>query len=112
VSVPDDVPFASVIGRGRSMVTGRYFNLAVALDGEVADDGRPLGRAVACSTFHHFADLNWDVHSGAPSFVTDAPGHEIEQDPERFEIFKGYVRNLAQWLTARKGTAAQRGAAA
>jgi hypothetical protein len=112
VSVPDDSPFATVVGRGRSVVTRRYFNLAVALDGEVGDDGRPLGRALACSTFHHFADMNWDVHAGAPSFVTDPPGREIERDPLRFEIFKGYVRNIAQWLVADRGAAAQAGAAA
>ncbi len=107
VSAPDDCPFATVVGRGRSIVTRRHFNLAVALDGEVADDGRPMGRALACSTFHHFADLNWDVHAGAPSFVTDPPGHEIERDPERFEIFKGYVRNIADWLVVGDGTASE-----
>ena len=89
------------------MVTRRYFNLAVALDGEVGDDGRPIGRALACSTFHHFADMNWDVHAGAPSFVTDPPGHEIEHDPERFEIFKGYVRNIAE--LARRHSSTGRG---
>ena len=56
--------------------------------------------------------MNWDVHAGAPSFVTDPPGHEIERDPSRFEIFKDYVRNIAQWLAAARGTAAQTGAAA
>src|SRR6478736_6697844 len=66
VSAPDDSPFATVVGRGRSVVTRRFFNLAVALDGELDDDGHPLGRAVACSTFHHFADVNWDVRAGAP----------------------------------------------
>jgi hypothetical protein len=112
VSVPDDCPFATVLGRGRSIVSRRYFNLAVALQGEVAPDGRPLGRAVACSTFHHFADLNWDVHAGAPSFVIDPPGHEIERDPPRFEIFTDYVRNIADWLVGDRGAGAQTGAAA
>jgi hypothetical protein len=111
VWVPDDCTSAPVVGRGRSIVTRRYFNLAVALDGEVGDDGRTMGRAVACSTFHHFADMNWDVHAGAPSFVTDAPGHEMERDPERFDIFKGYVHNLADWLVA-DGSASETGAAA
>lgn len=100
VSAPADVPCASVIGRGRSIVTGRTFNLAVALDGEIDHRGQPLGRAVACSTFHHFADMNWDAHAGSPSFVTDPPGHEMARDPDRFEIFKGYVRNIADWLVA------------
>jgi hypothetical protein len=112
VSVPEDCTSATVVGRGRSIVTGRFFNLAVALDGEVGDDGRALGRAVACSTFHHFADMNWDVHAGAPSFVTDAPGHEIEHDPERFDIFQGYVRNIADWLVADREAGAHTEAAA
>jgi hypothetical protein len=112
VSVPDDCSFATVVGRGRSIVTRRHFNLAVALDGEVGDDGRPMGRAVACPTFHHFADMNWAIHMGAPSFVTDAPSHEMERDPERFDIFKGYVHNIADWLVAGREVASQRGAAA
>ena len=40
-----------------------------------APDGRPMGRALAASTFHHFADYNWDLDCGAPSFVTEPPGH-------------------------------------
>ena len=41
------------------------------------------------STFHHFADLNWDTDRGAPSFVTDKPGDEMKRDPApRLEIFK------------------------
>src|SRR4029077_3179629 len=66
-------PFATALAQGRSTATGRYFNLAVVLDGEVAPDGRPMGRAIAESTFHHFADYNWDLDRGAPSFVTEAP---------------------------------------
>lgn len=112
VSVPDGCTFATVVGRGRSIVTRRHFNLAVALDGEAGDDGRPLGRAVACSTFHHFADMNWDGHAGAPSFVTDPPSHEIERDPERLDIFKSYVRNIVDWLVAGRSAGAQTGAAA
>ena len=86
---------ARSIACGRSTVTGRTFNLAVCLDGETTDDGRPMGRAVACSTFHHFADMNWDTDAGAPSFVTDKPGDEMKRDPSRLEIFKDYVHNIA-----------------
>jgi hypothetical protein len=100
VSAPAEYPFASVVARGRSTVTGRYFDLAVCIDGETTGDGRPMGRAIACSTFHHFADLNWDVDSGAPSFVTDTPRDEIKRDPSRLAIFKDYVRNSADWLEA------------
>jgi hypothetical protein len=91
-------PFASAIAQGRSTATGRRFNLAVVLDGEVTPDGRPMGRAVAESTFHHFADYNWDLDRGAPSFVTEPPGTEIKADPSRLAIFKDYVRNIATWL--------------
>jgi hypothetical protein len=91
-------PIATVLAQGRSTATGRRFNLAVLLDGERAPDGRPMGRAVAESTFHHFADYNWDLDRGAPSFVTEPPGSEIKADPSCLEIFKDYVRNLATWL--------------
>ena len=91
-------PFATVLAQGRSTATGRHFNLAVALDGEVTPDGRPLGRALAESTFHHFADYNWDLDRGAPSFVTETPGTQIKCDPARLEVFKDYVRNIATWL--------------
>lgn len=99
VDAPHDGGHARVIARGRSVQTGREFNLAVAIEGEpcTSKDGC-LGRAVAQSTFHHFADLNWNVSAGAPSFVTDKPSNEIQHDPARLEIFKDYVRNLARWL--------------
>ncbi|WP_197518572.1 hypothetical protein [Mycobacterium sp. ACS1612] len=91
-------PFATTIARGRSTATGRHFNLAVALDGERSPDGRTIGRAIAESTFHHFADYNWDLGCGAPTFVTEVPGTQIKADPSRLDIFKDYVRNIATWL--------------
>jgi hypothetical protein len=100
VSAPPECYFARVVGRGRSAVSGRSFNLAVALDGEMMANGSLGGRAVACSTFHHFADLNWDIDAGAPSFVTELPSDEIKRDPSRLEVFKDYVRNIACWLAA------------
>ena len=100
VSAPADEPHARVIACGRSTVTVRMFNLAVCLDGETTRDGRPLGRVVACSTFHHFADMNWDTDAGAPSFVTDRPGDGIARDPSRLATFKDYVHNIARWLAA------------
>ncbi len=45
---------ARVIAKGKSQITGRVFNLAVAF---AASNGS--GRAIAQSTFHHFADYNW-----------------------------------------------------
>jgi hypothetical protein len=100
VGVPEGTPFARVVATGTSTVSGRQFNLAVAVEGEPFDGG-VLGRAVALSTFHHLADLNWDTDRGAPSFVTDKPGDEIKRDPARLEIFKDYVRNIAHWLGVR-----------
>ena len=83
---------ARVVARGRSTQSKRAFNIAVVIEGEP-------GRAVAESTFHHFCDLNWDTDRGAPSFVTDKPGTEMKRDPQRFAIFKDYVRNIARWLS-------------
>jgi hypothetical protein len=57
-----------------------------------------MGRAVAESTFHHFADYNWDLDCGAPSFVSEPPGTQIREDPSRLTAFKDYVRNIADWL--------------
>ncbi len=92
-------PRARVVARGRSTVSGRMFDLAVSLDGETAEDGGPMGHVVACSTFHHFVDLNWDTDAGAPSFVTEPPGDEMKRDPSRLETFKDYVGNIAAWLS-------------
>ena len=97
------VPFATALAQGRSTATGRHFNLAVVLDGELAPDGRPMGRAIAESTFHHFADYNWDLDRGAPSFVTEPPGRQIKDDPSRLAVFKDYVRNIATWLQPATG---------
>ncbi|MGV0790270.1 hypothetical protein [Mycolicibacterium sp. XJ1819] len=92
------VPFATTLAHGRSKVSGCRFDLAVVLEGETGPDGRPMGRALAASTFHHFADYNWDIRCGAPSFVTERPGTQIETDPARLITFKDYVRNIASWL--------------
>ena len=105
VSAPPEYSFAHTLAHGRSTVTGRHFNLAVCLDGEQTADGRPMGRVVAESTFHHFVDLNWDVDLGAPSFVTDPPGDEMKRDPSRLNIFKGYVDNIVRWLDDGKQSA-------
>jgi hypothetical protein len=101
VDVPeaDGNGHARVIARGRSIQTGRTFNIAVAIDGEPGSArAGSQGRAVAESTFHHFADVNWDVDKGAPSFVVDKPSDAMKKDPARLDIFKDYVRNIARWL--------------
>jgi hypothetical protein len=92
---PDDVS-ARVIAMGKSKVTGQPFNLAVAF--EASDAG---GRAIAQSTFHHFADYNWDPSAGCPSFVTEPPGHGIADTPEAQDSIRAYARNVALWLVGR-----------
>ncbi|MBV8637568.1 MAG: hypothetical protein JO322_05740 [Candidatus Eremiobacteraeota bacterium] len=99
VDIPPEGDHSRVIARGRSEQTGRSFNIAVAIDGEPCSSrGGSQGRALSESTFHHFANINWDVDKGAPSFVTDKPSDEMKKDPSRLEIFKQYVRNIARWL--------------
>ena len=95
VGVPAGDPNARVIATGVSLATKRPFNLVVALE---RSDGQP-GRGVAQSTFHHFADYNWDLSTGAPSFVTDPEGDQIEREPGKMEDIKAYVANLVRWLT-------------
>src|SRR5262249_29034363 len=66
IGAPPDDPHARVIAIGRSKLSGAVFNIAVAFEPSVS-----AGPAIAQSTFHHFADYNWDVTMGAPSFVTE-----------------------------------------
>jgi hypothetical protein len=93
VGPPPSDPTARVIATGRSSVTGRQFNLIVAF--EPSADGGP---AVAESTFHHFADYNWDINTGAPSFVTDPPGNKLAAFPPALQATQQYVTNIALWL--------------
>ena len=98
VGVPAGVQNARVIAMGRSLTTGRTFNLAVAFERDLDEHGNRCGRAVAESSFHHFADYNWDVTSGCPSFVEEAPGDGVARNPARLDDIRTYVRNLAMWL--------------
>ena len=100
VSVPQGAEgFAKVVARGKSLVTGRTFNLMVAIDRH-HEDGAPAGRAVAEATFHRFADANWDPSLGCPSFVTEAPGTGYANAPDALAEARAYVRNIARWLAA------------
>jgi hypothetical protein len=98
VSAPPGGTGARVIARGRSRTTGREFNLAVAFERSVAADGTLLGRVVADSSFHHFADYNWDPALGCPSFVTEPVGDTMKTNPRAAADTLRYVRNLALWL--------------
>ena len=84
---------ARVIARGTSKATGRRFNIAIAFE-----PGPDRGPALAESTFHHFADYNWDTRSGAPSFVSEPPGDAIMHTPQAIADTHRYVVNVARWL--------------
>ena len=101
VGVPENSANARVVATGVSQATGQRFNLVVALDGQTAEHGRRSGRSVADSSFHHFADYNWDTSLGCPSFLLEPPGDEIKRDPSRLDDVKAYATNLAHWLSAR-----------
>jgi len=94
VRVPAGEPRAREVARGRSVVTGRDFDLIVAFE---RAPGFP-GRSIAESSFHHFADYNWDIARGAPSFVTETPGDGIRKEPQRLEDVRAYVGNVVAWL--------------
>lgn len=96
VGNPAEDPTARVIATGRSQVSGTQFNLVVAFD-----PSPEAGPAIAESTFHHFADYNWNPSMGAPSFVTEAPGDSLAHAPEAQRSIERYVRNLALWLAGR-----------
>jgi hypothetical protein len=86
-----------VIATGTSKTTGRQFNIAVAFE--------PIGRrgaALAASTFHHFADYNWDPRVGAPTFVDELAGSSMLHKPEAIEHTHRYVENIAIWLAPRR----------
>jgi hypothetical protein len=85
---------ARSVARGRSLVTGRAFDLVVAFDRAA---GAP-GRAIAESSFHHFADYNWDTSKGKPTFVTEEPGNAIKRDPSLLDDVRTYVGNCVRWL--------------
>jgi hypothetical protein len=93
VFAPDGDESARVIATGISKATGVRFNLVVAF--EASSHG---GRALAQSTFHHFADYNWDPSAGCPDFVSEAPGYGLRTTPAAMRSVHDYVRNIALWL--------------
>lgn len=94
IGVPQDAKNARVIATGKSKVSDRPFNLAVVFE---STKDIP-GRAVSESTFHHFADYNWNIEKGCPSFVEESPSDGMKKEPRALEDIKTYVRNLALWL--------------
>jgi hypothetical protein len=81
VGVPPGEQSARIVAPGQSLMTGRPFNLVVAFERSRDLDGNLLGRGVAHSSFHHFADYNWEIGRGAPSFVTEPEGQGMKTEP-------------------------------
>ena len=102
VGVPEGEELARVIATGRSQTTGRPFNLVVAFESSNDSHGNQLGRGIAESSFHHFADYNWDTEMGCPGFVTEPPGDGYKRNPRALEDIKTYVANVARWLGSAK----------
>jgi hypothetical protein len=98
VGVPDGAPEARAVAMGTSLSTGRPFHLAIAFDRTTDGHGNELGRGIAESSFHHFADYNWDPSRSAPSFVTEPVGDGVFRAPEKLQGIRRYVRNAAIWL--------------
>jgi hypothetical protein len=95
VVAPASAPNARVIATGRSLASGQRFNIAVAFERTQTD-----GPALAESTFHHFADYNWDPRRGSPDFVSETPVYELPSSPAMASVHS-YVRNVALWLAGR-----------
>jgi hypothetical protein len=93
IGAPDGEDSRTIV-RGKSMATGRPFNIAVAFE-----PGEYGGPGLAESTFHHFADYNWDPKSGCPSFVSEAPGDGLKRVPEALADTHRYALNVAAWLS-------------
>ncbi|WP_017653015.1 hypothetical protein [Fortiea contorta] len=98
IGLPANATNARVIALGKSLITGRNFNLVVALEHYQDAQGNILGRAVANSSFHHLVDYNWDIERGCPSFVDEPPGDGMQKHPQALEDIKIYVYNVALWL--------------
>lgn len=101
VGIPEGEAHAQVIATGQSEVTHRPFNLIVTFESSTDKHGNQLGRGIAESSFHHFADYNWDTDRGCPSFVEEAPGDGYKRNPQALNDIKTYCSNAARWLAQR-----------
>lgn len=96
VIVPESAPHARVIATGKSQASGTKFNIAVAFERTDTE-----GPAIAESTFHHFADYNWDPSRGSPDFVSETPVHDLPNDQRAMASVHRYVSNVALWLAGK-----------
>lgn len=98
IGAPANNKYARVIAKSKSIITGRDFNLVVAIDHHQDSAGNNLGRAVTNSSFHHVVDYNWDIEKGCPSFVDEPPGNGMKTEPRALDDIHTYVKNVAIWL--------------
>ena len=76
---------------------------ALATAGHVAfEPGEHGGPGLAQSTFHHFADYNWDTRSGCPSFVSEPPGDGMQCVSGALADTQRHPLNVAAWLSSRR----------
>ena len=101
VGIPEGETHAQVVATGQSKITGRNFNLIVAFESSTDKHGNQLGRGIAESSFHHFADYNWDTEMGCPSFLEEPPGDGYKRNPLALNDIKTYAGNAARWLAQR-----------
>ncbi|HTD03325.1 hypothetical protein [Undibacterium sp.] len=101
VDAPTGVAQARVIATGISKATGNRFNISVAIEPSAGN-----GPVIAQSTFHHFADYNWNPALGCPDFVSEAPGNGLATTPHALRSVHRYVSNVALWLAGRLNPAA------
>jgi hypothetical protein len=93
ITVPSDAQQnPGIVATGKSLATGRPFNIAIAFE------GNGIGRAVVDSSFHHFADYNLDPRRGCPSFVTESCSYRILENVQAAADARTYARNVALWL--------------
>jgi len=100
VRTPADQDHARAIAVGHSLTTGAPFHLVIAFGAYVSGSGEDNGRAIADSSFHHFADYNWDPRRGAPTFVTEPVAHEMSE-PRAQSGIRAFVSNAVFWLAGR-----------
>lgn len=98
IGAPANNKYARVIAKSKSIITGRDFNLVVAIDHHQDSAGNNLGRAVTNSSFHHVVDYNWDIEKGCPNFVDEPPGNGMKTEPRALDDIHAYVKNVALWL--------------
>jgi hypothetical protein len=101
VDAPAGDARARVIATGVSKASGKRFNLAVAVE-----PSGGAGPVIAQSTFHHFADYNWNPALGCPDFVSEAPGDTLATTSGALRSVHRYVGNVALWLAGRLDPAA------